>query len=652
MRPFLLLSLVALLPLAASAQAPVITPSGDPSVQSDTIYKLAVKAADYPDDDAVYLLDDGVVRLEADGRGTRTFRQVVQVLDEDDLESWSERSFSWAPAHEKFTLNWVKILKPDGTVVSAAPTHEQDSDIPAQMGNPVYADTKVKRISLSGLEAGMIIDISFTTEELKPFRPGDFLEQWSVSMGAPIFRSRYILELPASVTPKIQEWNVPSPRVTRTANGRTSYMWTARDIAKLKGEPFAADSNDVVARIMIGAPTTWGGVAQWYANYAKERYTASPALTAQIKTLVQGAKTLDDSIRNVQRWIARDIRYVSIALGNGGYQPRMPDTVMATKFGDCKDKTTLFVTALQQLGVKAYPVLLSSSGRVRKSLPSFHQFDHVITAVKQSKGYRFVDLTQSLWAYGETPPELGGNFGLVVFPDGKSEEITFPETKLADNTDNTLITGTIDTTGIFSGTYTERLSGSFVGVGRSMFETPLDSAQRSRMANSVARRYFEDAKGDSLISFDGKDHTAEPVFSVLISRAKAATPSGNTMILMLPPGGGGFAKPMAEQLSTAPTRKFPIDAQRIFGRQVSTMEIRFTLPDGWTAKLPTPVQATGVFGSYASDYRQEGRTLRVTRTVRGAEGIYAPARVKELADWFAAIGKDDAKFIVLERATK
>ncbi|HEX5075602.1 MAG TPA: hypothetical protein VFW03_20490 [Gemmatimonadaceae bacterium] len=53
--------------LSLTAQAPRITPQGDPSVRADTIYKLAVNPADYPEENAAFLLDDGVVHLEADG---------------------------------------------------------------------------------------------------------------------------------------------------------------------------------------------------------------------------------------------------------------------------------------------------------------------------------------------------------------------------------------------------------------------------------------------------------------------------------------------------------------------------------------------------------------------------------------------------------
>src|SRR3989449_3621282 len=48
----------------------------------------------HPDDDYIYLLDDGVVRLEADGRGSRTYRQVVQILTREAAETRSEEHTS------------------------------------------------------------------------------------------------------------------------------------------------------------------------------------------------------------------------------------------------------------------------------------------------------------------------------------------------------------------------------------------------------------------------------------------------------------------------------------------------------------------------------------------------------------------------------
>ena len=157
------------------AQAPNITPAGDPSVKSDSIYRLAVNPADHEGESFVYLLDDGVIVYQANGQSKQTFRQVAQILTQDAVDDWAEQRFSYEPGHQKLTINWIRVVKPDGEVISAAPSHVQDSDVPATMGDPVYADRKVRRVSLSGVTPGTLVDYSYTLEELKPYRPGDFL---------------------------------------------------------------------------------------------------------------------------------------------------------------------------------------------------------------------------------------------------------------------------------------------------------------------------------------------------------------------------------------------------------------------------------------------------------------------------------------------
>ena len=144
----------------------------------DTLYALAVDSAKYPRESFVYLLDDGVLRFEADGRGSRTYRQVVQILKEDAIDQWAELQFSFEPRHQKLTVNWARVVMPDGTVVSDKPGISQDADIPAAMGDPSYVEQKVRRLSLPNVRPGTIVDYSYTLEELKPFRAGDFFAPW------------------------------------------------------------------------------------------------------------------------------------------------------------------------------------------------------------------------------------------------------------------------------------------------------------------------------------------------------------------------------------------------------------------------------------------------------------------------------------------
>lgn len=633
------------------AQAPKITASGDPSVRADTIYRLAVDAAKHPEQDMVYLLDDGVVQLEADGTGTRTFRQIIQVLKPAAATRLQEQTFSWSPQHQKLTVNWVRVVKPDGTVVSDAPAQVQESDVPAARSDPVYTDRRVRRMSLSGVAPGTLVDVSYTLEEQKPFMPRDFFQPWSVSTGLQVARSRLVVDLPAAVTPRLRETNLNFRRSEHVAGGRHTLTWATSDLPKITPEPLAADSNGVYMTVQVSSPITWQDIAHWYGDLARPREAASPAVAAKVDSLVRGARTRDDSIRAVHKWVSQDIRYVAIALGLGGYQPRTPDTVRVTGFGDCKDKATLFVASLRHLGIEAYPVLLSSNATARRDLPSIEQFNHEIAAVAAGSGWQFVDLTAGVVPYGELPLSEQGGFALLVHADGTGEEVTLPRAPITANRSVTVVTGVLDTAGMFDGVHEEILDGATASVVRGLFFNPLDSAQRSKLANAVARRTFEGADGDSLVAFDGRDLAARARMRVRIRHGRAATVAGTTMILQSPLGSMASLATGAKELESQGPRRFPIDASRFWGPRTSDTRYEIRLPAGWHATLPKNVTASSPFGSYESTYSEENGTLRLTRRITGATGVYPPDRIGELTAWMRAVAADDVRFIVLTRPT-
>ena len=642
------------------AQAPRVTPKGDPSVRDDSIYALAVKPEAYPEESSVFLLDDGIVRYEADGRSVRTFRQVVQLLTEDAVERYEEHSFSYAPRHQRLTVNWIRVVKPTGEVVSKAPTQTQDSDVPATMGDPVYSDRKVRRASLSGVAPGTIVDYSYTVEELKPFLAGDFQDSWGITTGIPTLRSRYVVDVPASLQLRLRERNLSFARQEKVAGGRRVYTWATANVPKFKGEPFAADSNGVVMSVALSSPTSWQHIAGWYAGLAKDRYAVTPAVAAKVRTAVAGARTLDDSIRAVHRWVAQDIRYVSISLGLGGFQPRAPETVVETGFGDCKDKATLFVAALRSMGVAAHPVLLSSDGDADRTMPSIGQFDHAIAAVERPPviaaggpegpaRYVFTDLTSDVTAYGALPFSEQGGFALVVHPDGRAEEVTLPLDPVVANRSETRLVGAISTAGLFDGRLESAEWGAGEGALRSVFTTPLDSTKRANFTRALAARWFQGADGDSLVAFDGKDLGVQPKLSLLVRHGRATTTSGETEILTLPVPSLSGLKDMADEIERRGPRRFPIDAAKVLGQSTGYTELRFTLPAGWKARLPRSVSETSPFGSYVSEYAQNGRELRISRHMTGARGVLPPERIGELTAWLRAVGADDARFIVIEK---
>ncbi|HTO73788.1 MAG TPA: hypothetical protein VMJ30_08210, partial [Gemmatimonadales bacterium] len=223
------------------------------------------------------------------------------------------------------------------------------------------------------------------------------------------------------------------------------------------------------------------------------------------------------------------------------------------------------------------------------------------------------------------------------------------------NTDRQVLTGELAPDGTFTGHLERSSTGTVQYTLRNTFDEPLDSAKLVALGRSVARSYFPVADADSVEGFNGKDLSAIPRLRMRILGARAAQPSGDGLILTLPFASTESLESAAQTLEDGVRnhgRKFPIDASQITGSDVQIQEFRLTLPVGWKARLPQGVKVDTPFGSYYSEYSQVGHELRFIRRVSGARGIYPPSRINDLVDFFRAMGKDNARFIILEPATR
>ncbi len=53
-------------------------------------------------------------------------------------------------------------------------------------------------------------------------------------------------------------------------------------------------------------------------------------------------------------FVQRDVRYVAIELGIGGWQPHAAAETFSHRYGDCKDKATLTSSMLREIGIESF----------------------------------------------------------------------------------------------------------------------------------------------------------------------------------------------------------------------------------------------------------------------------------------------------------
>ena len=644
--------------IATAATAMVASPLCAQALRalpSDSIVRFAADPARTGTMSTLVLLDALDARVEPDGTGRRTFRVVLQVLQASAVAAAAERQFSWQPSRQDLVIDWVRVLRPDGTVISDTPSTDQTGDVTAQMQNPMYVDSRTRRMSLAGVAVNTIIDVQYTMSDRAPWRDGDFMIAWSFSPPAPVHTSQLRVSVPESFSPRIIETNLTFKRAQTVENGRRIMEWRVAQPRMVRPEPFAADSDGVRTSVTVSAPDEWSEVTQWYNGLSKAGYTLNALAAARADSVVRGARSRADTLRALHRWIAQDIRYVSVSLGLGGYQPRTPADVLATGYGDCKDKTTLFVAAARRWGIDARPVLLHLNG-VRSAQPvSIARFNHAIAAVVESGGgYTFTDLTAATIPYGDLPASYRGSFGVVVRVDGTADTVRFPE-RAADSTGIFIrLRGELSADGRMRLQVEDMPRGDNAWMLRDAFSAPLDSARRATGLRGLSTTYLPESSADSLVVFNGLDFTQLVRVSAVLHNGRGARPAGPVWLLHLPAPyrqvAAGTAN-SARELESLPRRVLPIDAARVVGARTMDIEYRVTLPEGWTAQLPAPIRATSFFGRYESSYRMDGRDLIMRRVLTGqGNGVHPPERIAEVIAWMRAVAVDDHEFITLTPA--
>jgi hypothetical protein len=185
---------------------------------------------------------------------------------------------------------------------------------------------------------------------------------------------------------------------------------------------------------------SWGEMGRWYGELTKDILSPSTAVQEKAKQLTAGIADRGEQMRAIARFVQREIRYVAIEIGIGGYRPHDPAEVLRLRHGDCKDKAALLIAMLRSIGVDARFVLVNTNrGTVVREVPSA-TFNHAIVALPAiAKGTTatiragesdllLFDPTSMYVPFGSLPSYLSGNRVLVV-TDGGGELVEVPLAK-------------------------------------------------------------------------------------------------------------------------------------------------------------------------------------------------------------------------------
>ena len=527
----------------------------------------------------------------------------------------------------------------------------------------LYQDTRRKAISIPGTYPGSVIGYEYEQKG----RPLVLQDSWLVGSSIPVRRARYILGLPSGWEVDANWVNHPEAKAREAGTNR--WIWELEDIAAIERERAMPHWRAVAARLLVSfyprredlrgkAHSSWSDVGRWYGDLTRGRRQASLEIRQKVAELTETSPTLLDKIKALAVFAQRDIRYVAIEIGIGGYQPHPAREVFTNRYGDCKDKATLLGAMLREVGVASHYVLVHSRrGVVTSEAPSVLSFNHVIVAVELPSGDQlptvyathdhgrlgrllFFDPTDPMTPLGYLPPTLQAGRGLLVGDDG-GELVELPLLPPALN--RLLRKGKFSFTedGSLRGGVREIRSGSPAVSRRSAF---------LRVAGPERQKVFE----DFLVGFLGG-------FRLLQAQVENLEEYDRTLVLDYTFVAENYSKAAGKlrlfkpwvlgrksgMLLEEEDRQHPVE----FPSTTSQSDMfDITLPSGYLVEeLPPAVTLTTDFAEYRSKVELEGDVLRCRRNYL-IKAVRLPAdRVGELNDFHRRIAADERSQVVLKR---
>lgn len=252
--------------------------------------------------------------------------------------------------------------------------------------------------------------------------------------------------------------------------------------------------------------------------------------------LTAGLSRTSERVAALHRWVADNVRYFGVELGEHAYVPYPVETVLHRGYGDCKDKSALLASLLAAVGVHAVPVLVASADGVEldPSLPMIEVFNHLLLFLPEDG--LFLDPTLSGTPAGYLPAHVAGRAALVI--DGSTAPRRLPEQDPGDNVFREQLAWESEGSGRFRVDAELTLTGELAFPFREWAEAP--ATQADGLADLLRAVYptLEVERADARLDVSGR----VPVLTVSLRGVDALLCS--TEVLPAPAGRrcSGFAR--------------------------------------------------------------------------------------------------------------
>ncbi len=510
-------------------------------------------------------------------------------------------------------------------------------DLPVYEKDPLYADMRVKMVTMPQVDVGCVIDVRVTTKARKEI-PNQFWDQVPLPViPTKLAKHTYIIPEDKKVIFKAVNSN-DKPQVEHK-DGMVTYSFSYQETGYLQEEEMMPPADDVVSRVFLSSIPDWKTVVSWYSALIEKNTVAETDITVKALELAKDKKTQKEKARAIVEFIQDNFRYVSLNFGDHLIEPHPSNEVFKNGYGDAKDLALLARQMLLLAGIDTHLCLFVNeyNGDPQNGLPNPSVFEHVILEITVDGERYFADPQTKGFDFGQWPTVYDNAHLLIIEYDNDRFDHV-PVSKEEDNAIRTTSDISISPDG--SAVFEVKVKMSV--EGSQSFREAWGAQSGKNKDKFFERLEANFTQGGTMIKRDvrGLENRYGLVEFDLTYGAPNAYPIVNNMILLKENDQQEIPE-FAEIQRTYP----------IFTPSNTLMQDTNTyhVPDGFAVdSMPENYHLSIDFMEISADYRRDGEKVVTNRLLRIKRNKLPPQRYPEVRDFRRQIAQKSDKYIILK----
>lgn len=319
-------------------------------------------------------------------------------------------------------------------VIQRIHTVDRSGKVPVPMRVSSDPYTQQKLVVIRGDGSKRTVDLNDSAASLYDVRPGDVLvyrierlvrdstfplfanADMEVSNADPVRHARLSVIVPPTAYYQFSTQNFLPDFTDRETPSGTIFTWEARDVPRLVPEPNMPPAEHFAPRIVFGTFRNWRTVSTYAEDLYKRRMQPCDELRSLVERLLPSHTKWSKEVvvQTVTRWVIDSLGLVNIPAAL--YAPHYACDVLQRKSATVADKVALAITMLTERGVEALPALVNTNSGLNYNEPSpgLAPFNHVIVVVPGETRAQMVDLSAQTMPFGMAPRLIEDKYGLPL----------------------------------------------------------------------------------------------------------------------------------------------------------------------------------------------------------------------------------------------